>query len=173
MVRASEQEQESYRSKLFNFKWRNNDNNAGKQSNSPVSKPGLDEAAAGSQEVEPLTIIHPNKSPLVSRPSADDAALAAAQAREKQLLTGIYLSIFSLLFFDNLKLHMHIYLMLFSLLVFRHGTDERALLQAASGRGQFRWRQRCLLCSRSLKRNHKPCSFRVWRATAFGANACR
>ncbi|KAL0806045.1 hypothetical protein Bca101_098536 [Brassica carinata] len=65
MVRASEQEQESYRSKLFNFKWRNNDNNAGKQSNSPVSKPGLDEAAAGSQEVEPLTIIHPNKSPLM------------------------------------------------------------------------------------------------------------
>ncbi|KAF3517605.1 hypothetical protein DY000_02062042 [Brassica cretica] len=89
MVRASEQEQESYRSKLFNFKWRNNDSNAGKQSNSPVSKPGLDEAAAGSQEVEPLTIIHPNKSPLVSRPSADDAALAAAQAREKQLLAGM------------------------------------------------------------------------------------
>ncbi|KAL0663339.1 hypothetical protein Bca4012_100176 [Brassica carinata] len=89
MVRASEQEQESYRSKLFNFKWRNNDNNAGKQSNSPVSKPGLDEAAAGSQEVEPLTIIHPNKSPLVSRPSADDAALAAAQAREKQLLADM------------------------------------------------------------------------------------
>lgn len=109
MVRASEQEQESYRSKLFNFKWRNNDNNnAGKQSNSPISKPGLDEAAAGSQEVEPLTIIHPNKSPLVSRPSADDAALAAAQAREKQLLAGM--SIFSLLFLDNLKLHMHIYI---------------------------------------------------------------
>ncbi|CAN7052615.1 hypothetical protein BRARA_G02010 [Brassica rapa] len=90
MVRASEQEQESYRSKLFNFKWRNNDNNnAGKQSNSPISKPGLDEAAAGSQEVEPLTIIHPNKSPLVSRPSGDDAALAAAQAREKQLLADM------------------------------------------------------------------------------------
>lgn len=172
MVRASEQEQESYRSKLFNFKWRNNDSNAGKQSNSPVSKPGLDEAAAGSQEVEPLTIIHPNKSPLVSRPSADDAALAAAQAREKQLLAGV--SIISLLFLDKFETsYAYIYLMLFSLLVFRHGTDERALLQAASGRGQFRWRQRCLLCSRSLKRNHKPCSFRVWRATAFGANACR
>ncbi|CAN6936022.1 unnamed protein product [Brassica oleracea] len=101
MVRASEQEQESYRSKLFNFKWRNNDSNAGKQTNSPVAKPGLDEAAAGSQEVEPLTIIHPNKSPLVSRPSADDAALAAAQAREKQLLAGM--SISSLLFLDKFE----------------------------------------------------------------------
>nr|VDD62593.1 unnamed protein product [Brassica oleracea] len=116
MVRASEQEQESYRSKLFNFKWRNNDSNAGKQSNSPVSKPGLDEAAAGSQEVEPLTIIHPNKSPLVSRPSADDAALAAAQAREKQLLAGV--SIISLLFLDKFETsYAYIYLMLFSLLM--------------------------------------------------------
>lgn len=96
MVRTSEQE-EGYRSKLFNFKWRNNDNNnnnnAGKQSTSPVAKPGgLDEAAAGSQQVEPLTIIHPNKTPLVSRPSADESALAAAQAREKQLLAGNDLS---------------------------------------------------------------------------------
>ncbi|CAH8378914.1 unnamed protein product [Eruca vesicaria subsp. sativa] len=90
MVRASEQEQDSYRSKLFNFKWRNNDNNVGKQCNSPIAKTGVDEAPAGSQEVEPLTIIHPNKSPLLSRPSADEAALAAAQAREKQLLAGIY-----------------------------------------------------------------------------------
>ncbi|KAF8117920.1 hypothetical protein N665_0008s0258 [Sinapis alba] len=89
MVRASEQEQESYRSKLFNFKWRNSDSNAGKQSNSPIDKAGLDETSAGSQEVEPLTIIHPNKSPLVSRPSADEAALAAAQAREKQLLADM------------------------------------------------------------------------------------
>ncbi|KAL0724483.1 hypothetical protein Bca4012_039082 [Brassica carinata] len=89
MVRASEQEQESYRSKLFNFKWRNNDNNAGKQCNSPIAKTGLDEAAPGSQEVEPLTIIHPNKAPLLSRPSADESALAAAQAREKQLLADM------------------------------------------------------------------------------------
>lgn len=91
MVRASEQEQEGYRSKLFNFKWRNSDNNAGKQSNSHIDKAALDEATAGSQEVEPLTIIHPNKSPLVSRPSGDESALAAAQAREKQLLAGMSL----------------------------------------------------------------------------------
>ncbi|KAG5379912.1 hypothetical protein IGI04_027754 [Brassica rapa subsp. trilocularis] len=135
MVRASEQEQESYRSKLFNFKWRNNDNNnAGKQSNSPISKPGLDEAAAGSQEVEPLTIIHPNKSPLVSRPSGDDAALAAAQAREKQLLAGI------------------------------HGTDERALLQAAAGRGQFRWRQRSSVFGEQRRLEPMPADRRArWR----------
>ncbi|ESQ27002.1 hypothetical protein EUTSA_v10018421mg [Eutrema salsugineum] len=89
MVRASEQEQESYRSRLFNFKWRNNDNNAGKQAKSISVESGLDEAATGSQEAEPLTIIHPNKAPPLSRSAADEAALAAAQAREKQLLADM------------------------------------------------------------------------------------
>lgn len=91
MVRASEQEQESYRSRLFNFKWRNNDNNTAKHAKSFSVETGLDEAATtGSQEVDqPLTIIHPNKGPSLSRSAANEAALAAAQAREKQLLADI------------------------------------------------------------------------------------
>ncbi|VVA95973.1 unnamed protein product [Arabis nemorensis] len=91
MVRASEQEQESYRSRLFNFKWRNNDNNTGKHAKSLSVETGLDEASTtASQEVDqPLTIIHPNKGPSLSRSAANEAALAAAQAREKQLLADI------------------------------------------------------------------------------------
>uniref|UniRef100_A0A1J3E010 Rop guanine nucleotide exchange factor 12 n=1 Tax=Noccaea caerulescens TaxID=107243 RepID=A0A1J3E010_NOCCA len=89
MVRASEQEQEGYRSRLFNFKWRNNDNNVGRHAKSVSVETGLDEAANGSQEVEQLTIIHPNEGPPHSRSVADEAALAAAQAREKQLLADM------------------------------------------------------------------------------------
>ncbi|KAL1199381.1 Rop guanine nucleotide exchange factor 12 [Cardamine amara subsp. amara] len=90
MVRASEQEQETYRSRLFNFKWRNNENNnTGKHAKSLSVETGLDEAATGSHEVEPLTIIHPNKSPPFPRSAADEAALAAAQARENQLLADM------------------------------------------------------------------------------------
>lgn len=92
MVRASEQEQESYRSRLFNFKWRNNDNNAASRHAKSLSvETGLDEAAStGSQEADqPLTIIHPNNGPPLSRSAADEAALAAAQAREKQLLADM------------------------------------------------------------------------------------
>ncbi|CAH8258848.1 unnamed protein product [Arabidopsis lyrata] len=93
MVRASEQEQESYRSRLFNFKWRNNDNNSTTRHNKSLSvETGLDEAATGSHDAEPLTIIHPSQGPPLSRSAADEAALAAlaaAQAREKQLLADM------------------------------------------------------------------------------------
>ncbi|CAN8240608.1 unnamed protein product [Cochlearia groenlandica] len=96
MVRvSSEQEQESYRSKLFNFKWRNNnDNNVGRQTKSTSSvETGLDESyntAGFNHEVdEPLTIIHPNNVAAHSRSPADEAALAAAFAREKQLIADM------------------------------------------------------------------------------------
>ncbi|EOA34432.1 hypothetical protein CARUB_v10021963mg [Capsella rubella] len=90
MVRASEQEQESYRSRLFNFKWRNNENNnAARHAKSLSVETGLDEAATGSNEPEPLTIIHPSQGPPLLRSAADEAALAAALAREKQLLADM------------------------------------------------------------------------------------
>lgn len=96
MVRASEQEQESsYRSRLFNFKWKNSDNNnAARHAKSLSVETGLDEAATGSNEAETLAIIHPSQGPPLTRSAADEAALAAAQAREKQLLAGM--SLFSL-----------------------------------------------------------------------------
>ncbi|XP_010430050.1 PREDICTED: rop guanine nucleotide exchange factor 12-like [Camelina sativa] len=90
MVRASEEEQESYRSRLFNFKWRNNENNnATRHAKSLSVETGLDEAATGSNEAEPLTIIHPGKAPPLLRSAADEAALTAALAREKQLLADV------------------------------------------------------------------------------------
>ncbi|XP_010521516.1 PREDICTED: rop guanine nucleotide exchange factor 12-like [Tarenaya hassleriana] len=91
MVRAMEQEQESYRTRLFNFKWRNNEgnnNNTGKHGKSLSVETGLDEAASGNVGA---LYNDDEKGPFPSsRPSStDEAALAAALAREKQLLADL------------------------------------------------------------------------------------
>ncbi|XP_010539493.1 PREDICTED: rop guanine nucleotide exchange factor 12-like [Tarenaya hassleriana] len=102
MVRALEQEQESYRTRLFNFRWtNNNDNNSnnktGKHGKSLSVETGLEEAAAAaasrnggalSEHNENNNKAAPSRSSRTS-PAADEAALAAALAREKQLLADM------------------------------------------------------------------------------------
>ncbi|XWS20277.1 hypothetical protein CRYUN_Cryun31cG0086900 [Craigia yunnanensis] len=96
MVRAHEQEQESYRSRLFNF-WGKHENTGRHakslsiESASRLEEAALDEEVAvrsqGSRPPNDLPSLNRKDKGLRSRPSKEEMA-AAHQAREKQLLNG-------------------------------------------------------------------------------------
>lgn len=101
MVRALEQEQESYRSRLFHFKGMHENASRHAKSLSVESAAKLEESSLNDDMM--FRSQGSNNQPLKSRLGKDEAALQASQAREKQLQAGMSIHI---LYIINYTFHL-------------------------------------------------------------------